>query len=193
MSMDSIQDSIGSEVRTPRATIKQKQKTTLSDFEVGNKIGAGTFGVIVRATELKSKREFALKMMSKKQIQSKEHAEHIVREKEILMYLSEPRHSNHFLVKAYSAFHDEKSVYLQMDLVKGCDLLSRIRANEPRVKNNMHFYLAEVICALEHLHNNYIVYRDLKPEHVMIDGQGHCQLVDFGFAKRFSKKDVLKN
>ena len=56
-----------------------------------------------------------------------------------------------------------------MDFVRGCDLLSRIRANEMRIKNNMHFYMAEVICAIEHLHNNLIVYRDLKPEHVMID------------------------
>ena len=80
-----------------------------------------------------------------------------------------------------------------MDFVRGCDLLSRIRANEIRVKNNMQFYTAEVLCALEHLHRNLIVYRDLKPEHVMIDSQGHCQLVDFGFAKRFRSADVKKN
>ena len=80
-----------------------------------------------------------------------------------------------------------------MDFVRGCDLLNRIRANEIRVKNNMQFYTAEVLCALEHLHNNLIVYRDLKPEHVMIDDEGHCQLVDFGFAKRFTRADRAKN
>lgn len=57
----------------------------------------------------------------------------------------------------------------------------------------MQFYTAEVICALEHLHSNLIVYRDLKPEHVMIDQDGHCKLVDFGFAKRFSRSDAKKN
>ena len=86
-----------------------------------------------------------------------------------------------------------KSVYIQMDLVRGCDLLSRIRANEIRVKNNLHFYSAEVLCALEHLHANFIVYRDLKPEHVMIDKDGHCKLVDFGFAKRFDRNDQKRN
>lgn len=80
-----------------------------------------------------------------------------------------------------------------MDFVKGCDLLSRIRANEIGVKNNIQFYVAEVTCAIEHLHNNLIIYRDLKPEHVMIDSEGHCQLVDFGFAKRFHQKDRTKN
>ena len=61
--------------------------------------------------------------------------------------------------------------------------MSRIQSNEHRVKTNMQFYTAEVLCALEHLHSNSILYRDLKPEHVMIDNQGHCKLVDFGFAK----------
>ena len=57
----------------------------------------------------------------------------------------------------------------------------------------MHFYSAEVLCAIEHLHSHKIVYRDLKSEHVMIDNEGHCKLVDFGFAKRFSSRDIKKN
>ena len=109
------------------------------------------------------------------------------------MYLSESSHYNKFIVRTYSAFHDQSKVYIVMDFVKGCDLLSRIRANELRVRNNMQFYMAEVMIAMEHLHSNFIIYRDLKPEHVMIDEQGHCQLVDFGFAKRFSKRDHSKN
>jgi len=76
-----------------------------------------------------------------------------------------------------------------MDFVRGCDLVNRIRGNELKVRNNMEFYVAEVICALEHLHRHLIVFRDLKPEHVMIDNSGHCQLVDFGFAKRFTLQD----
>ena len=90
------------------------------------------------------------------------------------MHLSEPSNKNPFIVKAYATYQDPKSVYILMDFVRGCDLLNRIRANEIRVKNNMQFYTAEVLCALEHLHSNLIVYRDLKPEHVMIDSEGHC-------------------
>ena len=57
----------------------------------------------------------------------------------------------------------------------------------------MDFYAAEVICALEHLHKHRIIYRDLKPEHVMINSQGHIQLVDFGFAKQFTLNDIKRN
>ena len=137
----------------------------------------------MRALEKRTGEEFAIKVFKKSQIQSIEHAEHIVREKKLLMQLSETENQNHFIVRAYNAFHDAKGVYIQMDLVQGCDLLSRIQSNEHKVKTNMEFYTAEVLCALEHLHSNSIVYRDLKPEHVMIDNQGHCKLVDFGFAK----------
>jgi len=49
----------------------------------------------------------------------------------------------------------------------------------------MTFYGAEVLCVMEHLHNCNIIFRDLKPEHVILDQQGHCNLVDFGFAKQF--------
>jgi len=96
-----------------------------------------------------------------------------VREKDVLLYLSEQRNYCPFIVRAYSAFHDELNVYIQMDFVRGCDLLSRIRGNELLVKNNMSFYAAEVICAIEHLHNHLVVYRDLKPEHVMLNSGGH--------------------
>lgn len=146
----------------------------LSDFEIGKKIGAGTFGVIKRALNKKNMKEYAFKMISKSQIASREHAEHIVREKNVLMFLSEPSHRNHFIVRAHASYQDKQSVYILMDFVRGCDLLNRIRANELRVKNNMQFYSAEVLCALEHLHQNQIVYRDLKPENVMIDSDGHC-------------------
>ena len=91
---------------------KKVVKPKLSDFEVCNKIGAGTFGVIMRAIDINSKREYALKLISKGQIQSREHAEHIVREKNILMYLSDPANYNPFVVRAYSTFHTESCVYI---------------------------------------------------------------------------------
>lgn len=106
------------------------------------------------------------------------------------MFLSDSKRYNPYVVRAYSGFQDDKSVQIVMDFVKGCDLLSRIRGNESRVKGNMDFYVAEILCTLEYLHKNLIIYRDLKPEHVMIDNQGHCKLVDFGFAKRFHRKSI---
>ena len=102
------------------------------------------------------------------------------------MALSADENYNPFIVKATNSFHDKNNLYLQMEFIKGCDLIGRIRAKEMKVRNNMQFYAAEVLCALKHLHSNRVIYRDLKPEHVMIDNSGHCKLVDFGFAKQFA-------
>lgn len=77
---------------------------------------------------------------------------------------------------------------MQLEFIKGCDLLSQIRWHNPLIKNNMPFYAAEIICALSHLHGLNIVYRDLKSEHVMIDSSGHCKLIDLGFAKQFKSR-----
>ena len=70
-----------SDGRSHRRMNSLKAKPQLSDFEVGSKIGAGNFGVIMRAQETKTRKEFAIKLINKQQIQSREHAEHIVREK----------------------------------------------------------------------------------------------------------------
>ena len=70
-----------------------------------------------------------------------------------------------------------------MEFVRGTELIHVMK----QVKMYYQFYLAEVICGLEAMHSLGIVYRDLKPEHVLIDNTGHCKMVDFGFAKRLVK------
>lgn len=64
--------------------------------------------------------------------------------------------------------------------------MSQIRAYNPLIKNNMPYYVAEVLLSLEYLHNHNVIYRDLKPENLVISmtERGHVKLVDFGFAKK---------
>ena len=54
------------------------------------------------------------------------------------------------------------------------------------------FYCAELLCSLQALHSRHLIYRDMKPDNVMIDGQGHIKLIDFGFAKRLSERNNYK-
>ena len=81
-------------------------------------------------------------------------------------------------------FQDDANLYFNMEYLSGGDLKQFIRQNGfksdgPEVK----FYLAEILCALAQLHNQSIVYRDLKPENLLIDKHGHIKLIDFGFSK----------
>lgn len=64
-------------------------------------------------------------------------------------------------------------------MVRGCQLYNQLK----KLKMYYQFYIAEIICCLKEIHSLKIVYRDLKPEHVLIDSTGHCKLVDFGFSK----------
>jgi len=78
-------------------------------------------------------------------------------------------------------------LYFELEYIEGCTLLSQIRQFNPLISENMPFYAAEVIMALDYLHSNNIVYRDLKPENIVLSmpDRGHLKLVDFGFAKQF--------
>lgn len=80
-----------------------------------------------------------------------------------------PMMQSEFMVKSFGSFKDGMKIYFQLDFIKGCELNSQIKACNHLVRRNMTFYGAEVLCALTHLHNCNIVFRDLKPEHVIID------------------------
>ena len=86
---------------------------------------------------------------------------------------------NPFIPKLFGTRQTETELKFRMEFVRGCDLMSVMNLVRPYYQ----FYAAEVICALKLIHKESIVYRDLKPEHIIIDQTGHTKIVDFGFAK----------
>ena len=106
--------------------------------------------------------------------------QHILNEKNILQQLAK----NRFCVHMSETFQDDVNLYINMEYLSGGDLSQNIRINGfNRDGPELKFYLAEILCALEQLHNQQIIYRDLKPENLLIDGRGHVRLIDFGFSK----------
>ena len=93
------------------------------------------------------------------------------------------RLDNPFIVKLHFAFQSPERLYFVIDFLNGGELFfhlrKEIRFNEPRSQ----FYAAEILIALECLHSNGIIYRDLKPENVILDAEGHLKLTDFGLSK----------
>ena len=86
----------------------------------------------------------------------------------------------------YSTFKDQENLYFELEYIEGCTLFSQIRLYNQSVQKNMTFYAIEVLLALSYLHSHSIVYRDLKPENLVISmtERGHIKMVDFGFAKK---------
>jgi protein kinase A/protein kinase X len=153
---------------------------TLADFVLRDTVGEGSFGR-VRLVKLKGSQDrspFALKMMKKREIIRLKQVEHIKAEKEIMS-----RIDHNFIVNMFYAFQDEKSIFMLLEFVNGGELFSYLRQEGRLPCSAAKFYLAEIVLAFDYLHNMMIVYRDLKPENLLIDFAGHIKVTDFGFAK----------
>jgi serine/threonine protein kinase len=145
-------------------------------------LGCGSYGVVMLVRHVPSGQLLAMKKMSKRRIMDYGHTEHILTEKAILSRIAHP-----FIVRLVDTFNDDHYVYIFSEFAQGGELFSRVRLgaiNEAAAA----FYVAEVALALKYLHKQHIVYRDVKPENVVLDAAGHVRLVDFGFAKRIAAR-----
>ncbi len=163
-------------IRKHFAEMKLSKKT----FVFGDTLGTGTFGRVRLVTYSMNKKiqYFALKMLKKSEIIRLKQVEHIKSEKAILNRIAHP-----FVVSLYATFADERCLYMLMEFIIGGELFSQLRKAGRFVNDTARFYAAEITLAFAHLHEKDIVYRDLKPENLLIDKDGHVKITDFGFAK----------
>lgn len=126
----------------------------------------------------------ALKILPKHNIMQMKHTDHVINEREVLSYLMS--HRSPYIMQFYSSFQDNANLYLELEYIPGCTLLSQILGTNEVVRSRCDFYAAEAILALSHMHEQNIIYRDLKPENIMLSKtrEGHLQFVDFGFSKK---------
>lgn len=120
----------------------------------------------------------ALKILRKSKIIKLKQVDHIQDEKRILSAIHHP-----FIVSLLTTFQDRDRLYMVLEFVNGGELFSYLRKNGRISTCQARFYSAELITAFDYLHYHNIVYRDLKPENLLIDNFGHIKLADFGFAK----------
>jgi serine/threonine protein kinase len=121
---------------------------------------------------------FALKSMRKADVVRKRQQEHVRSEISLLGRISHP-----FIVHLYAAFHDDSRLFLLMEFVNGGELFSCLKEEGTLPVRRARFYAAELTLALAYLHSQHVAYRDLKPENVLIDSEGHVKIADFGFAR----------
>lgn len=132
-----------------------------------------------------------MKVLSKKVIVQKKEVAHTVGERNILVRTAMA--DSAFIVGLKFSFQTPTDLYLVTDYMSGGELFWHLqkegRFNEGRAK----FYIAELILALQHLHQHDIVYRDLKPENILLDANGHIALCDFGLSKANLTKNDTTN
>jgi serine/threonine protein kinase len=86
-------------------------------------------------------------------------------------------------MKLQFAFQDEFNLYLIMEFINGGELFHHLKKETRFTEDRARFYAAEIVLALEYLHSQGVVYRDVKPENILIDAEGHIRLTDFGLSK----------
>eukprot|EP00735_Rhodelphis_limneticus_P001946 TRINITY_DN1267_c0_g1::TRINITY_DN1267_c0_g1_i1::g.26800::m.26800 TRINITY_DN1267_c0_g1::TRINITY_DN1267_c0_g1_i1::g.26800 ORF type:complete len:782 (-),score=302.12,sp/P00516/KGP1_BOVIN/37.69/8e-131,sp/P00516/KGP1_BOVIN/32.73/3e-38,sp/P00516/KGP1_BOVIN/31.86/2e-10,Pkinase/PF00069.20/3.8e+03,Pkinase/PF00069.20/2.1e-68,cNMP_binding/PF00027.24/2e-18,cNMP_binding/PF00027.24/3.5e-20,cNMP_binding/PF00027.24/1.2e-18,Pkinase_Tyr/PF07714.12/7.3e+02,Pkinase_Tyr/PF07714.12/1.2e-31,Kinase-like/PF14531.1/5.7e+ len=142
-------------------------------------LGKGTFGTVWLVHHKPSKESYAMKVMQKMRVINYKQVEHVKKEKELLNETHHP-----FLLNLVCTFQDPKNLYLVCELVQGGELFSRLQHVGKFDERTAKFYAGCVISAFEYLHSRDIIYRDLKPENMLIDKDGYAKIVDFGFAKK---------
>eukprot|EP00931_Biecheleriopsis_adriatica_P087054 TRINITY_DN61577_c0_g1_i1.p1 TRINITY_DN61577_c0_g1~~TRINITY_DN61577_c0_g1_i1.p1 ORF type:complete len:337 (-),score=76.75 TRINITY_DN61577_c0_g1_i1:65-1075(-) len=154
---------------------------SLDDFESLKVLGKGSYGKVFlckRRMDGGSKL-YAMKMLRKEHVMNRNQVEHTKTERSVLEHVSHP-----FIVALHYAFQTPKKLYLVLDYCPGGELFFHLSRAGRFAEGRTRFYTCEICLALEYLHSLNIIFRDLKPENVLLDAEGHAMLTDFGLSKQ---------
>lgn len=160
----------------------KRTKLTLKDFKTLKVIGKGAFGEVRLVKKLETQKVYALKMLRKQEMFNKEQLAHVRSERDVL---AEAR--SNWLVELFYSFQDSIHLFLLMEFVPGGDLMTMLIKFDIFPDSWTKFYMAECILAIETVHKMGFIHRDIKPDNILIDKNGHIKLSDFGLSTGFQK------
>ena len=161
----------------------QDNTVQLSDLVYYMKLGSGSYGNVSLVRSSKNKFFYAIKNISCKQILYTQLHQNLELERSILVKIDHP-----FIVKLVKTMKDKNYVYFLMDYIKGRELFDVIRDIGLLNKYQTQFYGASIMLAVQYLHERKFIYRDIKPENIMVLENGYIKLIDFGTAKEITDK-----
>ncbi|XP_037717183.1 serine/threonine-protein kinase N isoform X10 [Drosophila subpulchrella] len=153
---------------------------SMDNFRLLSVLGRGHFGKVILSQLRSNNQYYAIKALKKGDIIARDEVESLLSEKRIFEVANAMRHP--FLVNLYSCFQTEQHVCFVMEYAAGGDLMMHIHTDvflEPRAV----FYAACVVLGLQYLHENKIIYRDLKLDNLLLDTDGYVKIADFGLCK----------
>lgn len=157
-------------------------KLQVTDFDLLKVVGKGAFGkvMLVRKKSNEGANQiYAMKVLKKSVISAKGQIEHTKSERSILCEIRHP-----YIVRLRFAFQSDDKLYLVTDYYNGGSLFYHLRKSRYFTEERAKFYAAQLLSALDHLHQQHIIYRDLKLENVLMDSLGNIALTDFGLSKQ---------
>ncbi|KAK9728695.1 Serine/threonine kinase [Basidiobolus ranarum] len=161
------------------------EEVNIRHFYLRNSVGRGSFGKVRIVEHKETKKLYALKYINKVECIKMNALKNVLRERNILEKLDHP-----FICNMRFAFQDDYNMFMALDLMLGGDLrfhMNRRRFSEQAVR----FWVSELACGLRYLHKQSIIHRDIKPDNILLDQEGHAHLTDFNIAIMHSNKPLL--
>jgi len=157
---------------------KSRQKQTIRDYESLTIVGRGAFGEVHVCREIKTGNIVAIKKIKKDLLAKKNQIFHVRNEQLFMSKAKSP-----WIVDLKASFQEDDFLYLVMEFLPGGDFMNLLIKKDKLTEEEAKFYTAEIILAVESIHKLDCIHRDIKPDNILIDKNGHIKLSDFGLAK----------
>ena len=180
-----LQDNIHSQLNLNSI---EEEHISPSSFICLAQLGKGSFGEVYLVQKINTKEKFAMKVLRKERIMGQNLLKYAIAERNVLSLSNHP-----FIVKLYFAFQTSTKLFLILEYCPNGDLAKHLLFEKRFSEEKAKFYICEVLLALENLHQRDIIFRDLKPDNVVLDSQGHAKLTDFGLSKEGINDNVITN
>ncbi|XP_027177477.1 serine/threonine-protein kinase 38-like [Coffea eugenioides] len=156
----------------------KRHKISVADFQLLTIIGRGAFGEVRLCQDKKSGEIYAMKKLKKSEMLSRGQVDHVRAERNLLAEVA-----SYFIVKLYYSFQDADYLYLVMEYLPGGDMMTLLMREETLTETVAKFYIAQSVLAIESIHKHNYIHRDIKPDNLLLDKNGHLKLSDFGLCK----------
>ncbi|CAL9762186.1 unnamed protein product [Musa acuminata subsp. burmannicoides] len=156
----------------------KRHKICVDDFELLTIIGRGAFGEVRLCREKTSGNIYAMKKLKKSEMVTRGQVEHVIAERNLLAEVA-----SHCIVKLYYSFQDTEDLYLIMEYLPGGDMMTLLIREDTLTETVARFYIAQSVSAIESIHKHNYIHRDIKPDNLLLDKNGHMKLSDFGLCK----------
>uniref|UniRef100_A0A667ZMD7 non-specific serine/threonine protein kinase n=1 Tax=Myripristis murdjan TaxID=586833 RepID=A0A667ZMD7_9TELE len=173
----------------PFSTSVKEMRLHRDDFEMLKVIGRGAFGEVAVVKMKHTERVYAMKILNKWEMLKRAETACFREERNVLV-----NGDSQWITTLHYAFQDDNFLYLVMDYYVGGDLLTLLSKFEDRLPEDMaRFYVAEMVLAVHSIHQQHYVHRDIKPDNVLLDVNGHIRLADFGSCLRMMEDGTVQS
>ena len=168
---------------------KSKSSIGLDSFLTVSVIGKGSYAKVILVKKKDTGVYYAMKVLKKINVEQKKQENHVQTERNILVEMK----GCPFLIDFYYSFQTSTKLFFVLEYCPGGELFNLLQKKRRFTEEQARFYAAQMVVALEYLHKRGIIYRDLKPENVLLDSQGYIKITDFGLSRMNVKSNEAKS